>query len=261
MPLPSTFFVLGTIAILAAAQPLHAAPNSWFGTWTLDRTRSHLTGTTIQIARTEHGYHFDFGAVMFDIGDDGAFYQTVPGRTTSLKALNDHEWLRIHRNQGKDVDRSTLRVSPDQNTLTIDTQAISPDGSTHTSQEVEQRIGSGEGLAGTWRTTEAGQNVPTTITLAALSGGRIQMGAPQDGNYFVVIPNGPPAANQGPRAVPDAGLILREPSPTELRWTETLGGKPFQEGIDKLEDDGSLLETSWYDHFPADRQRATYLRQ
>jgi hypothetical protein len=46
-----------------------------------------------------------------------------------------------------------------------------------------------------------------------------------------------------------------------MPWTETIDGKPFMEGIDMLENDGSLVETTWADQFPAEIQKATYVRR
>jgi hypothetical protein len=259
MPRPRSHHI--AVALALAAAPARAATPSFLGTWHLDRARSHLTGTTLRIARTPSGYHFDLGAVTFDLPANGAFTETVPGRSTSLKALNDHEFLRIHRDHGHDIDRSLLRISPDQHTLTIETDATTPNGATRHSQDIEQRIGPGHGLAGTWRSTQTGLHVAETLTIAALSGGRLQWGAPEDGNFFVVTPNGPPATNQGPRAVATVQLTLRTVSPTEWRWTETIAGKPYMEGRDTITSDGSLTETTWPDQFPTDKQRAVYRRR
>lgn len=261
MGLHSIRGVFIAVALTASVRPASAAVSTWYGTWTLDRGRSQLTGTTLRIVRIPKGYHFDFGAVHFDVGDDGKFYPTVPGRATSLRAMSDHEWLRVHRDNGKDVDRSVLRVSPDERTLTIDTETVLPAGGVRRSKEVELRIGDGAGLAGTWRSAKAGINVADTITLSALSGGAIRWGSPEDGNYFVVVPDGSPSVNQGARAVASVKLAVRTVSPTEMRWTETIDGKPFMEGIDMLANDGSLVETTWADQFPAEIQKAVYVRR
>ena len=76
----------------------------------------------------------------------------------------------------------------------------------------------------------------------------------------MVTSNGPPAVNQGPRAVSSVTMSLRVVSPTEMRWTVMISAKPFMEGNDTLDPDGSLVETSWTDQFPGERQRAVYRR-
>jgi hypothetical protein len=154
-----------------------------------------------------------------------------------------------------------LTVSPDQQTLTIDTETTLPDGKVERSQDIEQRVGAGRGLAGTWRSANPGLDVADTIALTALADGRIRWAIPEDGNFFDVAPNGPPAINQGPRAVPTVKLAVQTVSPTEMRWTETIADKPFTYGIDILAADGSLIETTWTVQFPADKQKAVYRSQ
>lgn len=248
------------LLLLAATTASRAATSPWSGTWTLDRARSSFTSETLRIGRVATGYHFDFGAVQFDIGDDGRFYPTVSGRTTSLRPVGPLEWVRVHRAKGRDFEHSTLRITPDQQTLTIDSETVEPGGGVHRSQDVEHRVGSGQDLAGTWRATTPGINVPTTIVLQRLADGRMRIDDPQDGNYFVAIPGGPPAVNQGPRAVSAARLVLRSLSPTEMRWTVELQGRPYQHAIDTLSAGGDLIETSWSEMSPGERQRAVYRR-
>ena len=261
MRLAITTLTVASSCQIASLSSAHAAASPWSGTWTLDRNRSVLTGQSIQIERVPSGYHFDFGAVKFDIGDDGKFYPTIPGRTTSIKPIGPLAWVRVHRSNGKDFERSILRISPDQQTLVIDSETVDPEGNTHKSQDVEQRVGAGEGLAGVCRSRTPGINVPMTVFLSVLDDGRIQIGTPEDGNFFVVTPNGPAAANQGPRATAGAKLLLRRISATEMRWTVMLGENPFQEGIDVLSATGELIETTWTEKFPRERQQAVYHRK
>lgn len=247
--------------LLVAAAPDPPVPDVWSGTWKLDRSRSTLVGTSFRIARIPSGYHFDFGAAKFDIHDDGAFYPTVPGRLTSLKAISDHEWVRIHRVNGADVDRSTLTVTPDGRTLVIETDAVTPNDGVRHMTEADRRVGAGQGLAGTWRSTAKGINVAETLRLRQLPDGMMQWGAPSDGNVFVVAPNGPPAVNQGPRSVSNVTMSLRRMSPVAMRWTVMIAARPYMEGTDTLQPDGRLVETSWTDQFPDERQRAVYAKE
>ena len=256
-----TLALIAFLALAGSATGSRAATDPWSGTWVLDRGCSTLTGQSIEIERVRTGYHFDFGAVRFDIGDDGRFYPTVPGRSTSIRPVGPSTWLRIHRANGRDFERSILRVTPDQRSLVIDSDTVDPEGGVHRSQDVENRVGTGQGLAGTWRSRTAGINVPARIVLKVLDGGRIRIGAPEDRNYFIVTPDGPAAVNQGPRATSDARLTLRRVSARELRWTVTLAGRPFQDGIDTLSEAGDLIETSWMDKLPGEKQRAVYRRQ
>ncbi len=254
--------LLIAVAVLLVTPPLHAAQDQWLGTWKLNRSLSHLMAPPITIVRTLDGYHFDFGAVRFDIGDDGEDYPTVPTRTTSLKPIGQREWFRVHKVNGKESDHSTIRITPDNRVMLIHTVATEPSGATHVSNDVLERLGPGAGLAGTWRSTSGEGNVAEAMTFSSAGSGRIRWEIPSEGQYYVVAPNGPPAVNAGPRSVPGVTLTLKTVSGTEMHWTELIDGKPLTEGIDSLSANGSILtETTWAVARPADRQQAVYQRQ
>lgn len=265
-----TFVATPFIAALLtlATVPLHsttrtaAVSTGWFGVWTLDRSQSHFVGPSITISRVPAGYHFDFGAVSFDVGDDGRDFPTVPTRTTSIKPVGEREWLRVHKVNGKEVDHGTLTLTPDDRTMLIHTIATDGDGKTHTSDEAEIRMGAGAGLAGTWRSTTAGVNVSDPIVLTDAGGGKIRWEFPNDGQYYVIAPNGDPAGYEGSRAVPGVTVTLQTTAAHEMRWTEAINGKAYTQGLDVLSDDGRVLrETSWPVARPGDRQEAVYERR
>lgn len=260
--LTTAAILLIAVAVLLVTLPLHAAENQWFGTWKLNRSLSHLLAPPLTIARTLDGYYFDFGAVHFDIGDDGEDYPTVPTRTTSLKPVGQHEWFRVHKVNGKEVDHSTIRITPDNQVMLIHTVATDPSGSTQVSDDVLKRIGSGTGLAGTWRSTSGSSDVAETMRFSAAGAGKIRWEIPSEGQYYVVAPNGPPAVNAGPRSVPSVTLTLKTVSASEMHWTESIDGNSLTEGIESLSANGSVLtETTWPVAQPADKQQAVYERQ
>lgn len=238
-----------------------SVPAGWFGSWKLDRAQSHLVGASITIGRLPHGYHFDFGAVSFDVGDDGKDYRTVPSRTTSLRAVGGSQWLRVHKIDGKEVDHSVIEVTPDQQTLLIHTVAQRPNGEAKVSEDRLQRVGAGLGLAGTWRGSVAGINVAKTIDLSDAGAGKVRWRFPDDQQYFVALPDGTATAYQGAHAVAGVTVRLRAISDADMRWTEFVQGKAYQQGIDHLSAHGSTLtETTWFVAKPQERQQAVYHR-
>lgn len=163
----------------------------------------------------------------------------------------------MHKINGKEVDHGTLNITPDSKALLIHTIATDGEGATHTSDEKELRVGSGTALAGTWRNTRVGVNVSDPITLEDAGGGRNRWGFPNDGQYYVIAPNGEPAKYEEPRTVPGVTVALQSASPKELHWIESISGKPHTKGIDQLSIDGKVLtETTWSESRPGDRQVA-----
>ena len=241
--------------------PSNLSPQ-WFGTWQLDRSRSHLVGASITIGRIPHGYHFDFGAVSFNVSDDGRDTTTLGDRTTSIKPLTPNSWYRVHKVAGNEVDHSTLTLAGDSRTLHIHTIATALDGIPQASDESMTRIGPGAGLAGTWRSTNPGVNVTALITIEAAGSGRLTWIFPDQGQRYTVATDAVPVTEIGPGVPATATIAFRRVSDHELQWTERLRGQPFTEGIDRLAADGlTLEETTWPSHTPADRQVAVYTRR
>lgn len=255
-------FAILAIPMLLAATPAARLDSAWYGDWTLDRGRSQFMAPVLTIGRTLRGYHFDFGATSFDIGDDGRDYPTVPTRTTSLQPTAPGSWFRVHKVDGHVIDQSRLRVTADQRELIIDTTATDAAGTVRTFTERQQRVGRGQGLAGTWRSKTLGANVTTEIVLCGRPGGTVGRSYPREGQSYSAAPNGPPAPYLGPRAVPGVTVALGVLSRTKLRWTESIGVKPYTVAIDVLSPDGQrLTETSWPAARPSERQVAVYERR
>ena len=59
----------------------------------------------------------------------------MPTRTTSLKPVGQREWFRVHKANGKEVDHSTIRITPDNRAMLIHTVATDPSGATHVSND------------------------------------------------------------------------------------------------------------------------------
>lgn len=250
---PFAVFVQAS-SVAAASGPVCG---HWLGKWKLDRGASKLTGEVIDVKKTPSGYRFDFGAIQFTIPDDGQFYPTVAGRETMLSKTGALRWIRAHRINGRIVDRSTLTVSSDQQTLTI-----SKDGKGASTSERLVRIDQGEGLAGLWRSNQRGINASEVMVFADTGDGRIQWGAPAEGNYYRVKIGGPTAVNEGPTSVRNATLRAECNGPNELRWTENIDDKPYRVGIYRLSDDEMILtETTWPTHRHNDRETIIYRRQ
>ena len=252
---------LSVAAILLAVHPLHAQ-DSWSGRWKLNRAESRLVGPSITIERIPTGYHFDFGAVHFDVGDDGKDYPTIPTRSTMIKPIGERTWFRAHKVNGVEVDHGTLTVTPDGKRLLIHTVGIDPDGKPHISDETDIREGNGTGLAGTWRSTTKGVNVSPDFVISIVREGRMRKDFPDEGQSYVAATDGTPASFTGPRAVPSVTIRVLAINPKEMRWTEFVGGKPYDKGIDVLSEDGKTLnEASWPVARPMDRQNAVYNKE
>lgn len=250
------------VCALLLAQPLLAAENPWFGTWKLNRAKSTLTGTTYTIAKKGNVYHFDYGAIQFDIADDGKDYPIMPTRTSSLKATGKNEWLGIDKMNGTELSRYTLKLSNDGKTLTQVTTGTRADGTTYTNEETDTRISGGPDIAGTWRETKESSSAPSVMTYSDAGANALKVDFPASKMNATFTLDGKPVQEAGPRAVPGITVGYKKVSPMELKYTVYIQGKVQAEGMQTVSADGKMLkDVSWLASKPAEKTTQVYEKE
>ncbi len=246
-------------AALMLAQPVLAAENPWFGTWKLNRGKSNLTGSTYTIVKTGNVYHFDFGALKFDVADDGKDYPVVPTRTVSLKSTGKNEWLQVGKVNGVETSRTILKLSSDGKTESDVTTGTRADGSTYKSESTSERISGGPDLAGTWKDTKESSSASSIMVYSDGGPGKLKIEYPASKATILAPLDGKSVQETGPRAVPDSTYSYRQTSPTELKYIGYLKGKPYYEGIETVSPDGKTLkDVSWLVTKPNEKTTEIY---
>lgn len=249
-------------AALMVAQPLFAATNPWFGTWKLNRGKSTLTGTTTKVVKNGNAYHFDMGAVKYDVFDDGQDHPTVPDHTTMLKSTGKNEWLQVDKVKGVEVSRAKMTLSNDGNTLTISGTGTRADGSTYKADTKVTRVGTGSGLAGTWKDVSENSSAGETVICSDAGNGKIKLAFVESKSEVVVGLDGVPAPQVGPRVPAGETWSVHKVSPTELKYTISMQGKPFVDGIETVSADGKVLkDVSWLVSQPTEKTTEIFDKQ
>ena len=233
------------ILLIAAAitftQPVLAAGNPWLGTWKLNRDKSAFTGTTYTIVKKGNVYHFDYGAVKFDIADDGKDYPIVPTRTGSLKSTGKDEWLEVLKINGVETERTTIKLSSDGKVETETTTGTRADGTTYKSESSSERISGGPDLAGTWKDTKESSSANDVMVYSDAGPNMLKIDEPISKSSTVYPLDGKPVAETGPRAVPDFTVGYKQLSPTELQYKVFVKGKLQFAGTQTVSADGKVL--------------------
>lgn len=234
------------ILLLAAAitlvQPVLAADNPWLGTWKLNRDKSTFTGTTYTIVKKGDVYHFDYGAVKFDVTDDGKDCPVVPTRTTSLKSTDKNEWLVVDKVNGVETERTTLKLSDDGKIESDTTTGTRADGSTYKSESTSERISGGPDLAGTWKDTKESNSSTDTMVYSEAGPNMLKIDEPASKSSTVYTLDGKPVAQTGPRAIPDWTTSYKRLSPTELQYKVFVKDKIYFEGTQTVSADGKVIK-------------------
>ncbi len=254
------FFCFAIVLLLA--QPVFAAVNPWFGTWKLNRAKSTMTGDTYTIAKAGDAYRIEVGTGTFIVKDNGQDVPTLPNRTISLKKTAENQWLEVRKNNGKETSRSEMKLSPDSKTLTRHTSGTHADGGTYVEDATADRVGTGSGLAATWRTVQSSSSEPETLLYSDAGGGAMRMESTESKSVIVTHFDGQPAPDTGPHATPGQALAIQATSLTSYTWTLFLEGKPFVKGNNKIAADGkSFLEQNWLISKPDEKYTMIYERQ
>ncbi len=249
-------------AILLCATPVFAAGNPWLGTWKLNRAKSTFTGETYTVVKNGNLYHFDYGAVKFDVGEDGKDYPVIATRTASLKSTGKNEWLQVSKANGVEVSRAELKLSDDGKTLTSKGTGTRADGSTFKSESVDERVSGGPGLAGTFKSVKESTTASSVMTWSDAGAGKIKVDYPSSKGTTLVTFDGKPVKEEGPRAIPDETTTYKQVSSTEIKYTVFEKGKSYVEGVETVSADGKVLkDVSWLVTKPAEKTTAIYEKQ
>ena len=253
-----TFLCAATLIMTAV--PCFAAASKWDGTWKLNQAKSKMTGSTVTISQSGDMYNVDTGAFKFSFACDGKDYHLLPDRTISCTG-SGHSFTMQEKINGKLYSTTRRSISADGKTLTDVTNGTRPDGTTYTDHETDTRVGSGSGLAGTWRETAIKNSAPDSIVLK-LNGDVLHFENPGFKETTDAKLDGTAAPIKGPTA--PAGLMLSNKSdgPNKVVTVVTLNGKQLGQDVMTLSADGkTITDVSWTPGKESEKQTYVYEKQ
>ena len=132
---------------------LWAADNPFVGSWKLNPSKSVLTDKMEVTSLGANKYAFNFGGEPETITIDGTDQPGISGTTLSVSVEGADAWKVVRKKGGRVLITANWKLSEDDNTLTDNFNAISPNGSSSTVNYVYKRTSVGSGFAGTWVST------------------------------------------------------------------------------------------------------------
>jgi hypothetical protein len=235
--------VCAAVLAACAASPCFAADSPWDGTWKLNQARSKMTGETETITRAGDMYTIQ-GPVDVKFACDGKDYPFLENRSNSCTG-GGHTFTITSKINGKVTSTSKHEISADEKMLTISTSGTRPDGTTYTSSETDVRVGSGTGLAGTWKDTKVSSSVPGMVMLKVHDG----MLHWEDVGYKDSSDaklDGTPGPVSGPTVPAGVTTTNKAEGHNKLVCTVMLNGKLLNTDIMTLSADGkSYTDVSW----------------
>lgn len=247
-------------AIALAAIPCVASGSSWDGTWKLNVAKSKMTGQTVKITQNGNMYTLDSGSFKFNFACDGKNYNILPDRTLSCTGRGGSYTL-VEKVNGKLYATVKREISADGKTLTDVTNGKRPDGTSFTNHETDTRVGSGSGMAGTWKET-AIKSSAAGVFMLKVNGDVLHYENPAYKETSDAKLDGTPAPIKG-QDVP-AGLTTwnKSEGQNKVESAVLLNGKELGRDIMTLSADGkTITDVSWTPGKESEKQTYVYDRQ
>jgi hypothetical protein len=227
------------VFVLALAGSLAAAENPFVGIWKENVAKSKLTGDTIQFEKTASGaIRLSGSGMSFTFQMDGKDYPRPLGGTEAWKQIDDHTWQITDK--GPVQETSTLKLSPDGQTLTSVIQGKRSSGEASQSTHVRQRVTGDKGLLGAWKSVQAKSSLPDTLEikpagadglLITYVGQNLTCEAKFDGKYYPV------------KGRTGLTIALKRTGPRSFEWLTRENDKPlFRETVTVSQDGHTLTD-------------------
>jgi hypothetical protein len=194
--------LLFTIAFAALVFSGAAAQSALEGTWKMDF--STIASEKPDEFLLQNGIFTCSTCIPKSIKADGQ-YQPTPGSpvgdTEAVKVVNDHQVHETDKKDGNIVGESTLTVSADGNTLTLDFYSALEGASTPVKGSVEwKRVAKGppgsHAISGSWQTKKLEMPENARVFTYKINGDELTMTNPMGGSYTAKL-DGTEAAMKG----------------------------------------------------------------
>jgi hypothetical protein len=153
---------------LAVAGLVAAADPPYSGKWKLNAAKSDFGQSTVTYEKTPAGeIKVTAEGQSYTVKTDGKEYPTPWGTSTTWRTVDASTWESTDRVNGKTMSTNTLKVSPDNKTLTVNSKRVKATGETSDDSIVLNRVSGDSGLIGKWRTKNFNVSKPGMLDIAA----------------------------------------------------------------------------------------------
>jgi len=229
------------ILILACAiVTLMAAESPFIGKWKLNPAKSHFAGTTVTFEVLPSGeMQFTGEGQSYKFKMDGNEYPSLWGSTAAWKQIDDHTWETVGK-MGDLVIHQTTKISADGKTMTVSGKGKKPNGEPIEEDSIWQRVSSGAGLVGKWKSNkvqvtsenwEFCANGDDGLTLE-ISDYKTECSVKFDGKGYPCT---------GPTMPKNFLMTARKAGPRSLEFTETMDGKVVYRDLFTVSADGKTM--------------------
>jgi hypothetical protein len=227
--------------LLSAALVFQGTQSPFVGTWKLNPSQSHFSGTTVTYEQlpsgamrsTENGQSYEFKT-------DGQAYPAVFGDTVTWKAVSASSWEVTHQ-RNTPLGADAIVVSSDGKTMTVNSTGTLPDGSSFNDTTAFERVSGGPGLAGKWKSTKVTISSPTVMEFSPYQGDGITWTIAAIHGSVSMKFDGKDNPVEAPTAPANLTLAATAAGPRSFVLVEKIGDQVVYRGTYTLSADGRTL--------------------
>lgn len=226
------------------------------GTWKLNPEKSHLPSEWMHYTAADNGaIRYSEGGTTYTFKTDGtpvprSFHTYIKLDLRYSKESESHYTQRQFL-QGKLISTETIEISPDNRKLTMDMEINEKDGSTtHAWTRSYERMGTGQGLLGDWRSDVVDGYRITDNGDRSITFEYIVWKDPAKADFtsrwqVLLRGDGAYAAPAGPNAMPHVMMALVPTKDGSYQMLKQISGKPAGQSLLTLSFDGKSLTESY----------------
>ena len=231
------------VAVLLSLTTIIArgADDSFVGKWKFNPDKSQLNGIDYKFEDAGTGaLKFVFGDDSETIRLDGKDHPTKYGSTWALSSTGKNSWKFTQKRGGKITSEDMWKISDDDQTFMVDSEAKRPDGTTSKDETTLKRTAGSSGLVGSWETSNVKVGSPTTVSIAKWEDG-FSLSNPTYKETLHFKFDDKERSPNGPRVAPGTTVSAKKGDDKTVTLTYKLKGKVTETDEWKLSDDGKTL--------------------
>ena len=161
-----TILRIAGIVVLASSAIAATADPAYVGKWKLNTAKSDFGQLTAKYEAAPGGFKATMDGVSYTFTTDGKEVATPWGTMQSVKAINATTWESTAKVNGKLFSTDTIKLSPDNKTMTVESKMAQPTGGTSTNTMTFMRTAGTTGLVGTWKAAKMSSNSAGLLEIA-----------------------------------------------------------------------------------------------
>jgi hypothetical protein len=239
-----------------------SADAPYAGKWKMNMAKSDFGEMTMSYEQMPDGeIKASMEGQSYTFKTDGKDFMTPWGSTMAMKAIDANTWEETDKTNGKVTSTSTIKLSADGKTMTVDSKNTLASGGTSNDSMTLQRVSGGPGMSGKWKTKNLKTSSPDTLTLTPKGSDGVTIAVGNEGGTCDAKFDGKPYPATGPMWPAGWTCVIAKNGARGLDVSWKKDGKEMFKATMTVSDDGKTLTEVSAPPGSTEKVKAVYEKQ